>query len=137
MKRLHAACAAGAAVLCALCVYADSDTAELTPIVVTATGVPTRLADVVAPVTVIEREQIARSGARPYRPALDLHHQGVVEGDVGRAVQGQVVARLLQVALGVTTLLMAVPVILGAAHQAVAMLLFTVALYLVHALRRV
>ncbi len=43
----------------------------------------------------------------------------------------------LQVALGIATLLLAVPVILGAAHQAVAMLLFTVALYLVHALRRV
>ena len=44
---------------------------------------------------------------------------------------------VLQVALGITTLLMAVPVFLGASHQAVAMLLFTVALYLVHALRRV
>ena len=44
---------------------------------------------------------------------------------------------ILQVVLGITTLLMAVPVILGATHQAVAMLLFTVALYLVHALRRV
>ncbi len=43
----------------------------------------------------------------------------------------------LQVLLGITTLLMAVPIVLGAAHQAVAMLLFTVALYLVHALRRV
>ena len=41
-----------------------------------------------------------------------------------------------QVALGIATLLLAVPVVLGAAHQAVAMLLFTVALYLVHALRR-
>ena len=44
---------------------------------------------------------------------------------------------VLQVALGITTLLLAVPVVLGAAHQAVAMLLFTVALYLVHALRRI
>jgi cytochrome c oxidase assembly protein subunit 15 len=43
---------------------------------------------------------------------------------------------ILQVILGIATLLLAVPVILGAAHQAVAMLLFTVALYLVHALRR-
>ncbi len=43
----------------------------------------------------------------------------------------------LQVLLGITTLLLAVPVVLGAAHQAVAMLLFTVVLYLVHALRRV
>ncbi len=44
---------------------------------------------------------------------------------------------VLQVALGIATLLMAVPVLLGAAHQAVAMLLFTVLMYLVHALRRV
>jgi cytochrome c oxidase assembly protein subunit 15 len=43
---------------------------------------------------------------------------------------------VLQVILGIATLLLAVPVILGAAHQGVAMLLFTVALYLVHALRR-
>ncbi|MBT8108951.1 MAG: COX15/CtaA family protein [Gammaproteobacteria bacterium] len=43
---------------------------------------------------------------------------------------------VLQVVLGIAALLLAVPVILGAAHQGVAMLLFTVALYLVHALRR-
>ena len=43
----------------------------------------------------------------------------------------------LQVVLGVTTLLMAVPVLLGVAHQAVAMLLFTVSLYILHSLRRV
>ncbi len=43
---------------------------------------------------------------------------------------------ILQVVLGVTTLLMSVPVILGAAHQAVAMLLFTVTLYILHSLRR-
>lgn len=43
---------------------------------------------------------------------------------------------VLQVALGISALLLAVPVVLGALHQAVAMLLFTVALYLVHALRR-
>ena len=42
---------------------------------------------------------------------------------------------LLQVALGITTLLLAVPIVLGVAHQAVAMLLFTVALYLMHSLR--
>ena len=44
---------------------------------------------------------------------------------------------VLQVALGIATLLMAVPIFLGAAHQAIAMLLFTVALYLLHSLRRV
>ncbi len=42
----------------------------------------------------------------------------------------------LQVILGISALLMAVPVALGAAHQAVGMLLFTILLYLVHALRR-
>ena len=43
---------------------------------------------------------------------------------------------VLQVVLGISTLLLAVPVVLGAAHQAVAMLLFTVALFVMHALRR-
>jgi len=43
---------------------------------------------------------------------------------------------ILQVALGITTLLLVVPIPLAAAHQAVAMLLFTVALFLCHALRR-
>lgn len=40
-----------------------------------------------------------------------------------------------QVALGITTLLMRVPIALGAAHQGVGMLLFTAALVLCHALR--
>ena len=53
------------------------------------------------------------------------------------AVNALLHTAVLQVALGITTLLLAVPVFLGAAHQAVAMLLFTVALYLVHALRRI
>ena len=44
---------------------------------------------------------------------------------------------ILQVALGITTLVMAVPVFLGAMHQAVALLLFTVSLYVLHSLRRV
>ena len=43
---------------------------------------------------------------------------------------------VLQVALGISTLLLMVPIVLGATHQAVAMLLFTVALYLCHSLRR-
>lgn len=42
---------------------------------------------------------------------------------------------VLQVILGISTLLLAVPVWLAAGHQAVAMLLFTVALYLRHSLR--
>ncbi len=53
------------------------------------------------------------------------------------AVNALLYTAVLQVLLGITTLLFAVPVILGATHQGVAMLLFTVALYLVHALRRV
>jgi cytochrome c oxidase assembly protein subunit 15 len=43
---------------------------------------------------------------------------------------------VLQVALGIATLLLVVPIPLAAAHQGVAMLLFTVGLYLCHALRR-
>lgn len=43
---------------------------------------------------------------------------------------------VLQVFLGITTLLLAVPVVLGVAHQGVAMLLFTVCLYILHSLRR-
>ena len=43
---------------------------------------------------------------------------------------------ILQVALGIFTLLLVVPTILAASHQAVAMLLFTVALYLCHGFRR-
>ncbi len=41
----------------------------------------------------------------------------------------------LQVALGITTLVMAVPIFLGAVHQAVAMLLFTASLFVLHSLR--
>jgi cytochrome c oxidase assembly protein subunit 15 len=53
------------------------------------------------------------------------------------AVNALLHTAVLQVALGITTLLLAVPVILGALHQAVAMLLFTVTLYNLHSLRRV
>ena len=44
---------------------------------------------------------------------------------------------VVQVALGIATLLLGVPVVLAAAHQGVAMLLFTIALYLVHSLRKI
>ena len=44
---------------------------------------------------------------------------------------------VLQVVLGIATLLLSVPTILAAAHQAVAMLLFTVGLFLVHTLRKI
>ena len=53
------------------------------------------------------------------------------------AVNALLHTAVLQVVLGITTLLMAVPVILGATHQGVAMLLFTVSLYILHSLRRV
>ena len=43
---------------------------------------------------------------------------------------------VLQVILGISTLLLVVPIALAASHQAVAMFLFTVALYLCHGLRR-
>ncbi|HVO90063.1 MAG TPA: COX15/CtaA family protein, partial [Casimicrobiaceae bacterium] len=44
-------------------------------------------------------------------------------------------ALLLQIALGIATLLMVVPVPLAAAHQAGALLLFGAAVHLAHALR--
>jgi len=53
-----------------------------------------------------------------------------------KAVNALLHTAVLQVALGITTLVLAVPVFLGAAHQAVAMLLITVALFLCHSLRR-
>jgi len=43
---------------------------------------------------------------------------------------------ILQVALGIATLLLVVPISLAATHQGVAMLLFTVALFLCHSLKR-
>lgn len=45
-------------------------------------------------------------------------------------------AGILQVALGISTLLLVVPIALAAAHQAVALILLTAVLYLVHALWR-
>lgn len=60
--------------------------------------------------------------------------------DLSRRVRKSVNALLhtaiLQVILGITTLLLVVPMLLAASHQAVALLLFTVALYLNHGLRR-
>lgn len=54
---------------------------------------------------------------------------------VGKAVNALLHTAILQVALGISTLLMVVPIFLASLHQAVAMLLFTVALYLCHGLR--
>ncbi len=44
---------------------------------------------------------------------------------------------ILQVALGIGTLLLSVPVVLGASHQGVALLLFTVSFYVLHSLRQI
>jgi len=53
------------------------------------------------------------------------------------AVNALLHTAVLQVALGIATLVLSVPVILGATHQGVAMLLFTVSLYILHSLRRI
>lgn len=53
------------------------------------------------------------------------------------ARHGLLAAAALQVTLGVLTLLMAVPTLLAAAHQAAALVLLTIALYLVHSLRKI
>ncbi|KAG6542061.1 hypothetical protein Mapa_016525 [Marchantia paleacea] len=60
----------------------------------------------------------------PLNPAVNI----ILDATLGMAV--------LQVSLGVSTLLMYVPVSLGSAHQAGALTLFTVVLTLLHALRR-
>jgi cytochrome c oxidase assembly protein subunit 15 len=61
--------------------------------------------------------------------------------DVPRRIRAGVNALLhtsvLQVALGISTLLLMVPIALAAAHQAVALVLITVVLYLCHGLRSV
>jgi cytochrome c oxidase assembly protein subunit 15 len=54
---------------------------------------------------------------------------------IQRGVSALLHTAVLQVALGITTLLLVVPIVLAASHQAVAMLLFTVSLYLCHGLR--
>jgi cytochrome c oxidase assembly protein subunit 15 len=54
---------------------------------------------------------------------------------IRRGVNALLHTAVLQVALGISTLLLVVPIFLAASHQAVAMLLFTVALYLCHGLR--
>ena len=55
---------------------------------------------------------------------------------VAKGVNALLHTTVLQVILGIATLLLVVPVFLAATHQAVAMLLFTVALYLCHGLKR-
>ena len=51
-------------------------------------------------------------------------------------MNGLLVIALLQLALGISTLLLVVPLLLAVAHQAGAMLLLTAALVAFHALRR-
>ena len=55
---------------------------------------------------------------------------------VRRAVNMMALVVLVQAALGIATLLLVVPVALGAAHQAGAFVLFACALWAVHTLRR-
>ena len=54
-----------------------------------------------------------------------------------RASHALLLTGILQMTLGISTLLLAVPTALAAAHQATAMLLLTVAIYLLHSLRKV
>jgi len=52
-----------------------------------------------------------------------------------QAANALLITATLQVILGISTLLLSVPTVLAAAHQAAALLLFTFALYLTHSLR--
>ena len=53
------------------------------------------------------------------------------------ATNSLLVTALLQVILGISTLLLAVPTLLAVSHQGVALLLFTIALYITHSLRKI
>ena len=54
---------------------------------------------------------------------------------IRRGVNALLHTAVLQVALGISTLLLVVPIFLATSHQAIGMLLFTVALYLCHGFR--
>jgi len=56
---------------------------------------------------------------------------------VSTGVQALLVTAFLQVALGIATLLLAVPIFLAVMHQGIAIVLFTTGLYICHGLRRV
>lgn len=58
-------------------------------------------------------------------------------GRLRRGINGLFHAAMLQVALGISTLLLMVPTILAAVHQATALVLFTIVLYLCHGFRHV
>lgn len=54
-----------------------------------------------------------------------------------KAAVGMMSIAVIQVSLGIATLVLSVPTLLAASHQAVAMLLFSIALYLMHSLRSI
>lgn len=60
--------------------------------------------------------------------------QSSLSGRVRKAANALLHTAILQVALGISTLLMVVPITLAALHQATGMLLFSVAIYLCHGL---
>jgi cytochrome c oxidase assembly protein subunit 15 len=62
-------------------------------------------------------------------------HKAEFTGRSRPAANALLLTATLQIMLGISTLLLSVPTVLAAAHQAVALLLFTVALYLTHSLR--
>ena len=62
--------------------------------------------------------------------------RGSVEGRVRALAHALLIAVVLQITLGISTLLLAVPVALGATHQGGALLVFSIAIALNHTLRR-
>ena len=72
------------------------------------------------------------------QPLVDLVAvvDGLATGLVLTRARRHLASRWLWMGLGIATLLLVVPISLGATHQGVAMLLFTVALFLCHALKR-
>jgi len=62
--------------------------------------------------------------------------RGSVEGRARALAHALLIAVVLQITLGISTLLLAVPVALGATHQGGALVVFSIAIALNHALRR-
>lgn len=60
---------------------------------------------------------------------------GALTARARHAVNGLAAMAVAQIALGISTLILVVPVVLAAAHQAGALILFTLAVWLVHELR--
>ena len=81
--------------------------------------------------------QFAHRGVAYLVVAAVLAHGWRMRGRAGAASAGLLaVAVVVQAALGIWTLLAAVPIVLGAAHQAGALMLFTAALYHAHKMSR-